>query len=101
MTKNKSWHIDRSEGTKIKDGDDNTVLWTAHTHLHGRRTDAEVMKIARLAAAAPDLLEALRQCEEYFDARADADLDQDGYVPNEEMQMLVEIRAAIAKAVST
>lgn len=55
------WHIDRSEGTKIKDGDGNTVLWTQHTHLQGRRTDDEVMQIAHLAAAAPELLEALKR----------------------------------------
>lgn len=54
-----AWHIDRSEGTKIKDEGGNTVLWTHHTHLRGRRTDEEVMQIARLAAAAPELLEAL------------------------------------------
>ena len=42
----------------------------------------------------------LRQCEEYFDARADAEYfpDQATPVGNEEMGLLVDVRAAIAKA---
>lgn len=54
-----AWHIERAEGTKIKDAEGNTVLWTQHTHLRGRRTDEEVMEIAHLASAAPDLASAL------------------------------------------
>lgn len=53
---------------------------------------------ARLIAAAPDLLEyarklkeALEECEAYFDNRADADADQDGYIPNEEMTLLTTV----------
>lgn len=53
---------------------------------------------ARLISAAPDLLEALSECEEYFDNRADADCDQDGFIPNKEMRLLDVVRAAIAKA---
>lgn len=53
---------------------------------------------ARLIAAAPDLLEALFECEEYFDNKADADCDQDGFIPNKEMRLLDVVRAAIAKA---
>lgn len=53
---------------------------------------------ARLIAAAPELLAALHECEEYFDNRADADCDQDGFIPNKEMRLLTEVRAAIAKA---
>lgn len=30
--------------------------------------------------------------DEYFDDRADADCDQDGFVPNEEMKLLTRIR---------
>ena len=33
-----------------------------------------------------------------FDNRADADCDQDGFIPNEEMTLLSVVRAAIAKA---
>lgn len=53
---------------------------------------------ARLIAAAPDLIEALEQCDEYFDNRADADCDQDGYIPNKEMQLLTVVRDALRKA---
>lgn len=55
---------------------------------------------ARLIAAAPDMLAALKECEEYFDNRADADGDSTGFTPNAEMNMLVMVRAAIAKATS-
>ena len=61
MTDETTWKVDQSgEGTKIKDAGGNTVLWTQHTHLRGRRTDAEVRAIADLAAAAPDMLDALK-----------------------------------------
>jgi hypothetical protein len=53
---------------------------------------------ARLIVAAPELLEALQECEEYFDNRADADHDETGFVPNEEMKLLTTVRAALAKA---
>lgn len=58
----------------------------------------EIDANGRLIAAAPDLLEALEQCEEYFDNRADADCDQDGYIPNKEMQLLQVVRDALRKA---
>lgn len=40
---------------------------------------------------------ALEQCEEYFDNRADADCDQDGFIPNTEMKLLCEVREALGK----
>lgn len=58
------------------------------------RTPAAVV----VPAAAHDLLSALMECEAYFDQRADADCDQDGFIPNEEMKLLAEVRNAIAKA---
>lgn len=59
---------------------------------------ATTPEIARLIAASPDMLEALYEAEEYFDNRADADHDETGFVPNEEMKLLTVVRAAIAKA---
>lgn len=44
------------------------------------------------------LTDTLVDCEDYFDQRADADTDQDGYVPNDEMRLLVAIREALSKA---
>lgn len=44
------------------------------------------------------LIAALTECEDYFDQRADADCDQDGFIPNEEMKLLQVVREAIAKA---
>ncbi len=38
---------------------------------------------------------AMQQCEEYFADRADADCDQDGYIPNKEMQLLMTVKAAL------
>lgn len=53
-----------------------------------------------IGAAAPDLLETLRECEEYFDNRADAEYfpDSAAPVPNKEMTLLTAIREAIGKA---
>jgi hypothetical protein len=45
-----------------------------------------------------DLLEVLHECEEYFDNRADADCDQDGFIPNKEMTLLSRVREAISSA---
>lgn len=50
-----------------------------------------------LTTVAPEVLEALLQCEDYFDNRADADCDQDGFIPNEEMRLLSAVREALAK----
>lgn len=44
------------------------------------------------------MIEALDACEDYFDNRADADCDQDGYIPNEEMKLLTLVREALKKA---
>ncbi|ANK73760.1 hypothetical protein FA04_14695 [Ensifer adhaerens] len=46
------------------------------------------------------LIEALRECEEYFDNRADAEYFPDSAAPrpNEEMKLLQVVRDAIRKA---
>ena len=50
-----------------------------------------------LAAA----VEALIECEDYFDNRADADCDQDGFIPNKEMVLLASVRGVLAKLKGT
>lgn len=63
---------------------------------------AEVERHSNAAAAsrlyASEAKEALIECEDYFDNRADADCDQDGYIPNEEMKLLCVVRDALKKA---
>jgi hypothetical protein len=57
--------------------------------------EAEVCKVLQVMDA---LVAALQECEEYFDDRADADCDQDGFIPNKEMRLLTEVREALAQA---
>ena len=54
--------------------------------------------IVRAVNAYDALVEALNEAREYFDGRADADCDQDGFIPNEEMKILAEIDAALKLA---
>ena len=42
------------------------------------------------------MAKALDECEDYFDNRADADCDQDGFIQNEEMKLLQVVREALA-----
>jgi len=44
------------------------------------------------------LIEALEECYDYFDGRADADCDELGYIPNTEMRMSLLVQAALKKA---
>lgn len=48
----------------------------------------------------PTLRDVLKECEAYFDERADADQPAgcDSPIPNDEMRMLVTVRAALASA---
>lgn len=45
-----------------------------------------------------DLVAALKEAEDYFNGRADADREDGQYIPNEEMVLLIAVRSAIAKA---
>ena len=44
------------------------------------------------------LLEALKECEEYFENKADADFRDEHFIPNPEMKLLVMIREKIKQA---
>ena len=50
-----------------------------------------------IIAHAIKLEAALNECAEYFNQRSDADCDQDGFIPNEEMRLLTEIEEALGK----
>ena len=68
--------------------------------LMERRADAEderddaVAALAKLQARIDAWEDLLLDLREYFDQRADADLDHTGYTPNEEMRMLCAINEA-------
>ncbi|QIG76671.1 hypothetical protein EVC28_047 [Rhizobium phage RHph_I1_23] len=49
-----------------------------------------------LQAVASEVIEALHECEDYFDNKADSDCDQDGFIPNKEMMLLSKVREAIS-----
>lgn len=53
--------------------------------------------IDRLMSANVKAIEALEACRDYFDDRADAELDSSGYTGNDEMRLLVEVDEALAK----
>ena len=48
-----------------------------------------------LKSLSADVTEALEECQEYFDNRADADCDQDGFIPNKEMVLLSKVKTAM------
>lgn len=56
------------------------------------------LQIANLKSQNSSLLEALKECEEYFFNMADADYDETNPIPNKEMRMLTMIKNAIKKA---
>jgi len=80
---------------------------TVYRSLQAAKAAAQADYEARILSAltpAPDLasenerlMAALLECDEYFDNRADADCDQDGYIPNDEMKMLTVVRAALER----
>lgn len=65
---------------------------------HAERVDAMLAKIDKLERRVEELEAALRDCEEWFDQRADADAQGDPmqYVGNTEMTMLGVVRTALA-----
>ncbi len=58
-------------------------------------TKAETSKEIALNKRVASLIAVLVECENYFDRHADADCDQDGFIPNEEMKLLTEVREAL------
>jgi len=67
----------------------------ARTKMLDRALDLAFEKEDELKAAYERIKELeflLCDLDEFFDGRADADCDQDGFIPNEEMKMLSRIR---------
>jgi len=94
--------------------EDGTVAWddvAKHNMAHIARCSPDAIDrllahldatTARLTSLAEDnaklrgmVEEVLEECEDYFDNRADADCDQDGFVPNKEMSLLMAVRNAL------
>ena len=84
--------VKTSIGHAHKIGPINTCIYV--DHRAPTETDSKTAANARLIAAAPDMLETLLEVEEYLNDRADVD---DG-IPDAAMRLLVEVKAAIAKA---
>ena len=90
------------------DGHLTSGLWKECAHLNGadwipvyadEESMVEAQSVTTWADVGPGLLEALRECREYFDQRADADQPSGLQpIPNEEATILVGIDAAIASA---
>ncbi|MGN7750601.1 hypothetical protein [Sinorhizobium sp. 22678] len=75
----------------------NQVDRTTGEQIHGSGDETAAI-VVRAVNGRADLIAALQECEDYFDNRADADCDQDGYIPNEEMKLLQVVREALKKA---
>ena len=84
----------------IKAGDKHIADFSWNDNSPWFPTKDESQANARLIACAPDLLEALQECEEYFDDRADAEYETGSAIPiaNEEMRLLTLVRRVLKKA---
>ncbi len=49
-------------------------------------------------AVIAELVSVLNECSDYFDDRSDADCDQDGYIPNDEMKLSQSVDDALTSA---
>jgi hypothetical protein len=70
--------------------------------MAARASDPDLAeKFTRLEWRALGMAHVLQQCAEYFDNRADADMQGDPprYVPNEEMRLLQAVREALGEGV--
>lgn len=61
------------------------------------QAQANAALIVEAVNSLPALLDALEEVEEYLEQRADADCDQDGYIPNEEMKLLHTVKKALGE----
>lgn len=63
---------------------------------HRDALEAACNAVQRVDRRMAQMAAALDECDEYFDSRADADCDQDGFHGNAEMGLLVTVREALA-----
>lgn len=69
----------------------------AHAQFGGDlETMQKVYEWHDLKQQVANLTAALVECEIYLETRADADCDQDGFIPNEEMRLLVEVKEVLS-----
>ena len=94
------------EQRMILDANDHYVasvqIFQAPRHMgewQEKQREANAAFIIKAANAHADLIDALRECEEYFDSRADAEYftDSAAPVPNEEMKLLTLVRDALLR----
>lgn len=95
------WTVESDEGTIVRDCDGGAVCQLKYLRgrygLNGRRTDEEVSANARLIAAAPELLKALKKSAEGWSNAIELDI-----IPSRHLVSACVLRdeafAAIAKA---
>lgn len=79
-------------------GSDLAEVFSRETNFGPKATHEEALANARLMAAAPKMLAALEEVVPFLEDREDAGHNGHVFIPNEAMRLLMEVRAAIAKA---
>jgi hypothetical protein len=75
-----------------------TLYDTGNDEKDAADSEKWATKIANSLNANIHLLEALKECQSYFDNIADADHNGENFVPNKEMQLLTMIKGTIKNA---
>lgn len=96
------WRSSTAEQERLRfEGDLDKWMKTLGAGITGYQPEAytlmdmavdELVKLRKQIEAAKNILE---KCGDYFEARSDSDCDHVGFIPNEEMQILAEIREII------
>lgn len=101
------WSVERVDYPKKRDVNFEIVgggYFVAQTIMREIATEADRIAVdeanVRLIAASPALLEALEIAADALDNYSDVNDGEDGPVPNTAMSALVQVRAAIEKAVA-
>lgn len=82
--------LDRQMGTPCEQ-----IRYQQEIELITAERDQSIYRWAKAEAKLETMASALAECEDYFDNRADADCDQDGFIPNKEMRLLTVVREAL------